>query len=220
MIASLDHNGLNTGIFFLRVHSWAVDMLLEALAYPLSWPEINLGVSADQEAMARILQKTTGGPNRQGYKDGLVYLPRIWINAYQSLDAYEGTEGDMLVHFPGLGDARWEQMTRWLDIIEMAPDKWEVPLEQTDYLNKTTTFWTQFRAANNVVNRMQEHLQSSAAAASHGTVPATARGAAASRLKDALEEHADDLDMVRQRLHELYSAADEEGDEVFDSVSV
>jgi hypothetical protein len=219
MVASKDHNGLNTGILFLHVHAWTVSLLVETLAHPLSQPEVDLGRSADQEAMARLLQKTTGGPDGHGYKNGLVYLPRLWINPYERLDAYEGAKGDMLVHFPGLEDARWDHMARWLDTIETTPGEWEIPLEQTDYPNRTTTFWTQFRAARDEVNRIRKQLQSAAAASLHGTVPATARGAAVSRLENALEENADDLDLVRQRLDELHTVVDAESDAVFDSVS-
>jgi hypothetical protein len=207
MVASKDQNGLNTGIFFLHVHPWTVSMLVEALAHPLYRPEIDLGRSADQEAMARLAQKTTGGPDGQGYKEGVVYLPRPWINTYEWLHAYEGKKGDMLVHFPGLEEARWSHMEKWLDIVEQTPLEWEVPLDQTDYPNKTTVFWTQFRIARDTANRVEKDLQS-AAAASENT--GTARSAAVARLRNALQEDADDLDLVQQRLEELYAAVETE----------
>ena len=50
-----DQNCLNTGTFFLRVSAWSVHMLTKALALPLTHPEIDLGNSMDQVAMAKIM---------------------------------------------------------------------------------------------------------------------------------------------------------------------
>jgi hypothetical protein len=38
-------------------------------------------------------------------------------------------------------------VTYWLDIIELMPEEWEIPLEETEYLNQTTAFWTRLRTA-------------------------------------------------------------------------
>ncbi|KAK3187349.1 hypothetical protein K4F52_003981 [Lecanicillium sp. MT-2017a] len=97
-IASKDHNGLNTGIIFLRIHRWTANMLIETLGNPLFHPEIDLGWSADQTSMAHVLAKEDGGPDGTGYKRHAIYLPRAWFNAYQHSDGFDGSKGDLLVH--------------------------------------------------------------------------------------------------------------------------
>jgi hypothetical protein len=118
---------------------------VETLA--LSHAEVDLGRSADQEAMARVLEKEHGGPKGQGYRDGVAFVPRKWINAYEWIHAFEGSRGDMLVHFPGLEEARWEHMSKWLETVESTPEEWERPLEETIYRNVTGQFWQDYSSA-------------------------------------------------------------------------
>ncbi|KAL4802399.1 hypothetical protein BDV18DRAFT_164222 [Aspergillus unguis] len=139
MVATKDHKGLNTGIFFLRVHQWTVRMLIESLAYPTYNPGTDLGMQVDQTAMEKVLNKTE-------YRDGVVYLPRPWINTYEWRHAYEGEKGHMLVHFPGLGEDRWSHMQKWLDVVE-AEEEWEVEVQETWYLDETRQFWERIRHA-------------------------------------------------------------------------
>jgi hypothetical protein len=109
--------------------------------------DVDLGRSADQEAMAKVLGQTQGGPRGWGYKDGAVAIPRTWINAYEWHHAYEGSRGDMLVHFPGLEEARWKHMADWLDVVEAEPERWECLLEDTIYWNATREFWREYSSA-------------------------------------------------------------------------
>jgi galactosyl transferase GMA12/MNN10 family len=57
-LATKDHNGLNTGIFFMRAHEWSVKMMAKALAYPMFQSGVDLGASPDQVAMALIFNET------------------------------------------------------------------------------------------------------------------------------------------------------------------
>ncbi|KAL4931663.1 cytochrome P450 [Aspergillus undulatus] len=145
LVATKDHKGLNTGIFFLRVHQWTVNMLVEALAYPVYKPDIDLGMQVDQTAMERILNQTT-------YKANVTCLPRTWINTYEWTHAYEGTKGNLLVHFPGLGEQRWEHMEKWLDTVERTPEEWEVRVSETWYLQQTEEFWDRIHKANKIIS--------------------------------------------------------------------
>jgi len=155
-IATHDFNGLNTGIFFLRVNAWSVTFLLETLAMPLYDSDADLGRSADQEAMARVLNKTTGGPDNRGYRRSVVYVPRSWINMYELEDGFEGKPGDMLVHFPGLEEARWKHMADWLDLLDARPEAWDRPLKQTAYWNTTRAFWEEYRSSLELVSEIGE----------------------------------------------------------------
>lgn len=200
-IASKDQNGLNTGIVFFHVHEWTINMLVETLAHPLYLPEIDLGRSADQEAMARVMKKMSGGPQGRGYAEGMAYLPRPWINTYEWHHAYEGKKGDMLVHFPGLEDDRWPHMANWLDIVEKTPLEWEVPLKDTGYVELTRDFWSKFRTARDIANSVQEDIWLAPAGSS-----TSMRQDAVGNLRLALQEHADEPEYLQQRVDELKAA--------------
>ncbi|KAL3454898.1 hypothetical protein BJX64DRAFT_282437 [Aspergillus heterothallicus] len=144
LVATKDHKGLNTGIFFLRVHQWTINMLIESLGYPIYNPAVDLNVQVDQSAMEKVLNSTR-------YRDHVTYLPRTWINTYEWLHAYEGERGNYLVHFPGLGEQRWPHMERWLDLVEQTPEKWEVPVEETWYLRDTEAFWYRVSTAKGII---------------------------------------------------------------------
>ena len=156
IVATHDFNGLNTGIFFLRVNAWSVNFLIETLGMPLYKPDVNLGRSADQEAMAKVLNKTTGGPDNRGYRRSVVYVPRSWINMYELDSGYEGKPGNMLVHFPGLEQARWKHMSDWLDLLDARPEEWDRSLNHTDYWNSTRSFWREYRSSLKLISDIGE----------------------------------------------------------------
>ncbi|KAG8418380.1 hypothetical protein J3458_005799 [Metarhizium acridum] len=204
VVASRDHNGLNTGIIFLRVHPWTVTMLTETIGYPLHHPEADLGRNADQDVMAGIFNKSAGGPDGKGYADAVVYMPRPLINAYEFSHGFEGDKGSLLVHFPGLEDVRWSRMAQWLDTVEKTPLEWELPLEQTGYVNQTNVFWSQVRGARTAISSTERRLPSldNAAEGKAGHVDDLKR--ALGLLKAALRDEADDLELMRQRLDEIH----------------
>ncbi|KAK3613190.1 hypothetical protein LTR22_028261 [Elasticomyces elasticus] len=82
-VGTRDHIGLNTRIFFLRVSACSVSFLVETLGLPLYKPELELGRSADQEAIGKTLFKEKGGPIGKGYREGMAYVPRTWIITYE-----------------------------------------------------------------------------------------------------------------------------------------
>ncbi|KAJ5457197.1 hypothetical protein N7530_012471, partial [Penicillium desertorum] len=183
LVASQDQNGLNTGVMFLHVHPWTISFLTETMGYPLYLPQIDLGRSADQEGMRRVL-------------NGVIYLPRPWINTYEWDWAYEGKRGDLLVHFPGLEERRWPHMAKWLNIVETTPHKWNLPLEDTGYINKTTTYWSQMRSAKESIKSAEKKLQSGEAVSGNTKE-------AVGALREALREKSDDMELVLQRLENL-----------------
>ncbi|KAL6229312.1 hypothetical protein BDW75DRAFT_235307 [Aspergillus navahoensis] len=149
MVASKDHKGLNTGIFFLRVHEWSVRFLIETLAYPIYNPRVDLDEQVDQNAMAKVL-------NQSSYREGVTYLPRTWINTYEWAHAYEGGRGNMLVHFPGLGEKRWKHMEAWLDVVEKGVGGWEVPVHETWYVEEGRRFWERIQEARRVLGAYEK----------------------------------------------------------------
>ncbi|RMZ90647.1 hypothetical protein DV736_g2134, partial [Chaetothyriales sp. CBS 134916] len=163
ILASKDQNGLNTGIFFIRVHPWSVSMLTKTLGYPIFNPDIDLGFSYDQTAMGLIFNETKNQPH-------VLYQPRKWYNTYQFPYGYEGSPGYLLVHFPGLGD-RWNHMASWLQTLSnpQSAAKWEMPFEATHYPSEIEAFWDSLRLNVELIeyakNKMKERFEDSALSA-------------------------------------------------------
>ena len=101
-LTTRDWNGLNTGIFFIRVHEWSLNFLEESRDFRINHPSVELSVNGDQDAMAWLADPAHTG---QFYKN-VLYQPRNWYNSYQTSEEWEGREGNLLVHFPGLGIGR------------------------------------------------------------------------------------------------------------------
>lgn len=55
-LVTADHNGLNNGVFYLRVHPSSVDLLTKTISYPLTHPEDDLGWFGEQGAMAEVIK--------------------------------------------------------------------------------------------------------------------------------------------------------------------
>jgi hypothetical protein len=191
-VGNKDHNGLNTGTFFLRVHEWSVRMLAQTVAYPMFRPEVDLGFSADQEAMKLVFKEPA-------FRHGVLYQPRPWYNTYEFHHGYEGNKGDLLVHFPGLEQDRWEHMSNWLDIVELRPHEWEMELDKTLYLEKIGNFWGLLREARLTLRVAEDYVSKPE------NVGGEMEGAIA-QLRKVLEEEADLSASVNNALDRLKEA--------------
>jgi hypothetical protein len=143
-LVTADREGLNAGVFYLRVHAKSVDLLTQTVAYPLDYPDVDLGWFGEQAAMANVIKAMEAGPQPQEQYPEIAWLPHAWFNAYQSEDSFEGQPGDMLVHFAGLGATRLSHMQKWLEEIKHNTAKWEIPLDQTIYNEAIPEFWKAF----------------------------------------------------------------------------
>jgi len=89
-IAASDENGLNAGVFFIRVHSWSLNFMIRAIAYRFTDKKLKLEF-ADQTSMSNIL---INDKEEQHY----TIVPQHWFNIYlKNMDS-----GDFLIHFAGL----------------------------------------------------------------------------------------------------------------------
>lgn len=180
-VGTRDWNGLNNGVFFLRVHPWSVSMLTSAMSFPLCHSEIDLGGNVEQEGMRLTFARPSGGTNDLGWKSGVVYMPKVWFNTYEMAMAgdefrdnhpewvidypglgmkhyYEGQRGDMLVHCPGTAkEVRSSLMIDWMDLIE---NEWLQQygalnatklLNQTEFVNRTNEWNRKVVAGNSRV---------------------------------------------------------------------
>lgn len=135
-----DWNGLNNGVFYLRVSSWSVNLMANILAYRSYRPEDELRFT-EQSAMENLL--------REGeFKDGAVVVPPRWLNAYPSGGSeefsYKVRPGDMALHFAGMGDKE-KVIGEWVDELEVNRTMWEVPLAKTNLTREAAWFWEGLR---------------------------------------------------------------------------
>lgn len=142
-----DLSGLNAGIYFIRVHEWAVHFLAASLSYPLYNPERWL-IHDEQTAQDLLLRE-------ERWSNHTLHMPQRWFNAYHNFGRdsdippeWDWTNGyaepgDMLVHLPGTGNFRSSLMDELLDQKREEPDKYAPPLEQTSYEADVQAFWEQ-----------------------------------------------------------------------------
>lgn len=140
LLVTKDRNGLNTGIFFIRVHEWSVRFLSKTLAVPLFRPDVDLGASADQQAMAYLINETD-------FRANTTFIPKQWVNAY--VDDFE--RGDMILHFPGLMERDWH-MKHWLNQIERSNGRaeWRMPQDRMPQARQVKDFWKRVKGCRKV----------------------------------------------------------------------
>ena len=136
-------DGLDGGVFFLRVHEWSVRMLIEVLSVPQH---------EGQKALEKILRS-------DAYRHHVFYQPRRWYGAYElSPGGFQDKRGDMFVHFHDLGGDKWRNMEDTLARTSDAKKSWSVPLKQTTYTTRIRDYWDRIREANDVLNKARPRM--------------------------------------------------------------
>lgn len=189
VLASKDQSGFNAGMFFIKIHEWSIKTLARAMTYEWHKPNINLDF-LEQTSLYYELNNTA---NRKH----VLYQPRRWFNTYEFHHAYEGEKGDMLVHFPGLEDDRWNHMRAWLDTLEgPGQAEWEFPLEQTRYPTKIAAFWDTLDDAEQAAKKAKEQTEKS----DHVTPELTA---ATAHLEAVLRSETDQIEAMKAATAEV-----------------
>ncbi|KAK4983370.1 hypothetical protein LTR50_007270 [Elasticomyces elasticus] len=139
LLVSNDWNGLNNGVFPIRVTQWSVELFSAIVAFRHYRPMENL-VFRDQSAMEVLLQDDR-------FSEHKLRTPQRWFNAYQgeaneTLEPYQVRRGDFLVHFAGVGD-RDDRMRYWLDRAEQHLPEWEMDVQHTSYPTEVKEFWSE-----------------------------------------------------------------------------
>ena len=132
-----DWNGLNNGVFYLRVSAWNVEMLSAVLAYRTFRPDESLPFT-EQSAMAAVLKNPE-------FRRNVTVVPSTWFNAYPSEwstngISYQAKQGDMVLHFAGV-NKKPSALRDWLLTIAKERDLWERPLADTALVTQVRTFW-------------------------------------------------------------------------------
>lgn len=159
VLVTNDANGLNNGVFFIRVGAWAIEVMSANVAYRTFNPTEHLTFQ-DQSAMDKIF-------HMDKFRDQVVYCPQRWFNAYQSgllnetIHANQVRRGDLVVHFAGVGN-RLERMNYWCDIAEKHSPDWEVSIVHTSYPEEIDEFWRQKRGKDAIEKQDLQNARTSA----------------------------------------------------------
>ncbi|KAK5163465.1 uncharacterized protein LTR77_010647 [Saxophila tyrrhenica] len=146
LLGTHDSKGFNSGVFFLRVHDWSVQMLVEVLYAGNFHPEIERAEDKTQAAFDEVLRSDR-------FRGQVVYQPRTWYNAYQlNATQFEGHRGDLLVHFHDIGGDKWTAMADTLARTAKAKKKWAVPFEETTYESEISDYWERIRKARQLLS--------------------------------------------------------------------
>ncbi|KAI1608514.1 hypothetical protein EDD36DRAFT_101607 [Exophiala viscosa] len=145
-IVASDLNGLNAGVFFLRVHPWSLRYLSAIISYQDFHPDKWLRYQ-EQTAMEWLVQEW------EQWGRNTTHVPQRWFNAYHNYGTDDSVPaewewkngyhepGDMLVHLPGSGDSRPDLIREWMDRVQNEPKKWVLALADTSYEKNVTEFW-------------------------------------------------------------------------------
>lgn len=150
-----DWNGLNNGVFAIRVCRWSVELLTAVLAFPHYRSDFFL-LFRDQSAMDELLKE-------RRFARQTVKAPQRWFNAYQgehneTLAPFQVRRGDFLVHFAGVGD-REQRMRYWLDRAEQHLPDWEIEYKQTSYPTEVRDFWAEVAAEREAMARRLDNVK-------------------------------------------------------------
>lgn len=148
LVATHDPNGLNNGIFLLRVSQWAISLFTAILAYRHYNPDVGLRFS-DQSAMELLLAEDE-------FKDQVQYVPQHWFNAFpkgepqdfllrnetelEALEDMQVRKGDWLVHMAG-HHHKDQALNGWYDLLEGMEDVWESGDLQRDLDGEVRRWW-------------------------------------------------------------------------------
>ncbi|ORX58452.1 hypothetical protein BCR36DRAFT_276944 [Piromyces finnis] len=92
LVIASDYNGLNSGIFLLRVHPWSLNMIIRSLSYYYYNP-YRLLKFHDQSSQNNVLTKSDE-------KDHYIIVPQYWFNRYY--EVIDGNKGGFLIHLAGV----------------------------------------------------------------------------------------------------------------------
>jgi mannan polymerase II complex MNN10 subunit len=147
LLVTNDFNGLNNGIFIIRVNEWAISLFTAILAFRHFEPDIELPFT-EQSAMEHVIRT-------EQFKHQTQFVPQHWFNAYdeggpevfaqrhdtEGLNPDKVRRGDYLVHFAGLPE-KDKAIERYAKMLQTLPDVWKNGSIQRDVNEDLQKFWT------------------------------------------------------------------------------
>jgi len=138
-----DFQGLNNGVFAVRVSEWSIRLYGAILGYRELRPDDDLPFT-EQSAMERVLKETA-------FSKGVAYYPQRWFNAY----GFQVKDADLLVHFAGV-DNRKEEIMKWIDKTDANPKTWQKDYRLTDLPEEIMEFWAEFPNSQHNAKNIEE----------------------------------------------------------------
>ncbi|KAJ4324848.1 hypothetical protein N0V94_001077 [Neodidymelliopsis sp. IMI 364377] len=148
LLVTNDLNGLNNGIFLLRVSPWSVSLFTAILAFRHYNPTLELKFT-EQSAMELVLKDDR-------FKDQVQFVPQHWFNAYshggpedfatrneiedEGMEDVYARRGDWLIHFAG-NEHKDKALNEWADMLEIVKDVWREGRVQRDVSEAIRIFW-------------------------------------------------------------------------------
>jgi hypothetical protein len=178
LLLTKNWDGINNGVFPIRVHHWSVSLFSAYVAYPTLYPEENLAFR-DQTALWNLLERVPA------FKNNYSIVPQRWFNSFPFNNAFDkqGTwiyatpmtperfdsgdivddlqpwkvlKGDMVVHFAG-AKHRMSWMQPWIERTEMYLPEWSNSTYQQKREEEAKVYWIEERLN---IKRKQEGEQS------------------------------------------------------------
>ena len=152
-MAGKDYNGLNAGVFILRVNQWSLNLLTRVMTYKHYHPDEEY-VFEEQSILARLTE------DDDEFKDQSIYVPKAWFNAY-FYSLHEVKPGLLLSHFPH-PDYKWH-IYEWLRILKTDSDEnyqpvYNKPVQETDYPEEIKRFWNVKRRADKAIKGFERNI--------------------------------------------------------------
>jgi hypothetical protein len=153
-MAGKDYNGLNAGVFLLRVNQWSLNLLTRCMTYKHYHPDEEY-VFEEQTILARLTE------NDEEFMKESLYVPKAWFNAY-FYSLQEVKPGLLLSHFPH-PDYKWH-IYEWLRVLESDKDTsfkpvYNIPVQATTYPKEIKEFWNAKRRADKVLKGFERNVQ-------------------------------------------------------------
>ncbi|KAF2652599.1 glycosyltransferase family 34 protein [Lophiostoma macrostomum CBS 122681] len=145
MLVTKDRNGLNNGVFMMRVSQWSFKLFASALSIREYQPEIPLKYT-EQSGMEEAIK-------RPWWANSVAYVPQRWFNGFPPSDDSSDPQnqrkpatarpGSLLIHFASNRDGlRPERMARWGNMAKNRTEStWDKPLEETGYVKEIAEYW-------------------------------------------------------------------------------
>ncbi|RMZ69818.1 galactosyl transferase GMA12 MNN10 family [Pyrenophora seminiperda CCB06] len=144
LVVTKDRNGLNNGVFFIRVNEWSVRFFAACLSLR-EWEKGVVLKYSEQSAMEIVIE-------RDSFRPSTIFVPQYWFNAFpppispptlaSSSSSSQARTGALLMHFASNRDGkRPQRMAHWAEVARNESSGWNIALNETGLVEEVAGFW-------------------------------------------------------------------------------